>query len=261
MENNLPASTKILFIADAHLGGFSIEKNQQIEAALIHLINYAQDHGYKMAVLGDLFDYWMEYENYIPEIGQNVLTRFADFNKNNDSLYITGNHDNWTNGYFQNIGFDVEQDYRLLEIGSQKVLLLHGDAIGKDLHHLQRPLLHRLLRNKNFIKWYKRILGQPERGVRVMRWYSRFSGNIPSGKPDPLPLDKWSKTMLRDNEIDVIICGHDHIPRVKTYNSGIYLNTGTFYAHKTLVTYNNQQFQLVLWNEGKRELTPYRQQY
>lgn len=255
MLNELPSSSKILFISDIHLGGFSPEKNKQVETDLIALINYAEEHLFKIAVLGDLFDYWMEYENYIPETGKQVLKRFATFNPKNHSLYVTGNHDNWTQGYFEEIGFDVEPDFRLMKIGSKKTLFVHGDAVGEDLENLQRPFLHQILRNKRFIKLYKKLLMRPKTGIQVMRQYSRFTNF--SSKTNPAPLNKWSKKMLQKTDIDVIICGHDHVPRVHAFSYGTYLNSGSFYDQKTFVIYNNKQFRLVYWNRDKNEIIPF----
>ncbi len=256
MNSAFPESTKIIFISDAHLGGFSPEKNARIEIDLLELVNYAEKNDYRIAILGDLFDYWMEYKNYVPQIGQKLLNRFAVFNRSNPSLYITGNHDNWTQDYFKKHGFDVERDYRLIAIGSKKVLLLHGDAIGEDLENLKRPLLHRIMRNKIFVKLYKIMFWPPKRGIRVMKRYSRFT-NWLAGKENPAPLDRWGKKMLQSNVIDIIICGHDHVPRVQKFDFGTYLNTGAFHHHKTLVTYNNRRFQLVCWSSEEQELTPF----
>lgn len=257
MQNKLPASTKILFISDAHLGGFSSTKNKQVETELIKLLEYAKENHFQIAILGDLFDYWMEYKNYTPAVGKKLLDRFAAFNASHSSLYITGNHDNWTLGHFAKRGFDVEPDYRLLTIGNKKVLLLHGDATGNDLEHLKRPFLHRILRNKWFIKLYKLFYFKPKTGINVMKKYSRFTSALKTGKTDPTPLNRWSKKILQSKDIDIIICGHDHVPRVISYNGGTYLNLGAFHHHKTLVTYNNRQFSLVYWNSKEQKLNPF----
>ncbi len=256
MQNKLPSSAKILFISDAHLGGFSAEKNAQIEMELIELIEYAKNNEFQIAILGDLFDYWMEYKNFTPDLGSHLLDRFAAFNTSHSTLYITGNHDNWTRGYFSKMGFNVEKNYRLVTIGQKKVLLLHGDAIGEDLENLKRPLLHRLMRNKWFVKLYQTYFFRPKKGIQAMKYYSRFT-NFLAGKPNPSPLNKWSKKILEKKDIDVIICGHDHIPRVHKYDFGTYLNLGTFHDHKTLVTYNNNQFELVYWNSVEQKLAPF----
>ncbi|NIU01308.1 MAG: hypothetical protein GWN62_08805, partial [Aliifodinibius sp.] len=96
----------LLFISDVHLGGFSDNKNERIESELIQLINYCQRNDIHLAVLGDLFDYWMEYPDFVPNLGRKLLDRFESFNKElGPTLYITGNHDNWTRNHLEDRGF------------------------------------------------------------------------------------------------------------------------------------------------------------
>ena len=49
------------------------------------------------------------------------------------------------------------------------------------------------------------------------------------------------------SDIEVILTGHDHIPRRKQFPFGTYINLGTFYNHQTMVYYNNDGFSLVCW--------------
>src|SRR5699024_183567 len=97
-------------------------------------------------------------KNYVPPFGKKVLAKFANLNTTNSSLYITVKHDKWTQGYFNKIDYDVHPNYRLHNIEGKRTFLLHAEAIGEDLENLKRPLLHRIERNKNFVKWYKRVL-------------------------------------------------------------------------------------------------------
>ena len=59
-----------LFISDIHIGAFNNSVEEQIENDLIDLVNYAIDRNAQIYILGDLFDYWMEFTNskYIPPL-------------------------------------------------------------------------------------------------------------------------------------------------------------------------------------------------
>lgn len=257
MQSRLPGSTRILFLSDVHFGAFSQEKNAQLERELIQLVDFAEEQNYQIAVLGDLFDYWIEYPDKVPELGRNILQRFKTFHEHSPgSVYITGNHDNWTLGYFEKCGFEVEPDYRLLTINNTNILLMHGDALGAQPDTLKRPLLHRFIRNKIFLKFYRAIL-PPEIGLKVMKKFSEVSRRLGSEESDPKRLNSWMKKMLKDNDIDVILCGHDHRPRRKIFDEGTYLNLGAFHHHQTLVEYNNQRFSLVQWNSKKNKLVSF----
>lgn len=257
MQSHLPASQKILFISDVHLGAFPAQENQQLETDLIKLINYAEEQSFQIVLLGDLFDYWIEYPGFTPSLGEKLLRRFQKFNQNNKTtLYITGNHDNWTLGHFAELGFDVEPDSRILHINSHKILLLHGDATGNDTNNLTRPFLHRIIRDEFFLKIYRTVL-PPRAGLKVMQKFSQFTRFTGSDADDITPLNNWTKKVLNQSDIDYIICGHDHSPRCLNYDFGTYFNTGAFCHHKTMVVYNNGRFKLVNWNSGNQELTPF----
>lgn len=254
---SLSPTAPLLFLSDAHLGGFSEEKNEELEQQLIHLIDYCQAHGIKIFVLGDLFDYWMEYPGYVPDLGKNLNKRFEQYNDElGPTLYITGNHDNWTRSYFEDIGFWIESEYRKLVIGDQKLLLVHGDGILDESGHLKRPPMHRLLRNETFVSYYQKLL-PPKAGLWTMKWFSRLNRLFGSLRADPVPLNAWGEDTLEGTDIDIIICGHDHFPRKKEFNFGTFLNLGTFYKHRTMALYNNRGFNLVVWNDASGQLNNY----
>ena len=250
-------SRPLLFLSDVHLGGFSEERNHRIERELINLIDYCENNGIQIFVLGDLFDYWMEYPTYIPELGANLKERFNQYNRvMGPTLYITGNHDNWTRSYFQSIGFTVERKYRQLKRGDQTLLLLHGDGLIDEQGTMIRPAMHRLLRNKTFIKYYQKIL-PPRAGISLMRWFSRVNRFFGPLKEDTQVLDDWAQQMLRNTVNDFIFCGHDHAPRRLNFSYGSYLNIGTFYKHRSLVLYNNEGAELVVWSDTSKQLKPF----
>lgn len=249
----------ILFLSDAHLGGFSDRRNRRIEEQLIRLLDYCEKHRHRICILGDLFDYWMEYpdRHFVPRLGQRLLRRFREFNDpDRPTLYITGNHDYWTGPHLPASGFDVEHSWRSLNLDGQSVLLLHGDGLPDPGMRVHRPLLHRLLRNKRFIRMYKTVF-PPETGIRIMRLFSKFTRFLENGKYDPEVLDRWAERFLSDTDFDVAVSGHDHVPRIRNFDFGTYINLGTFCNHRTLCIYNNGRFSLVRWRDSEQELTAY----
>lgn len=250
-----PISGRCLFLSDVHLGGFSPSRNESLEKELINLIDYAEENEYQLFVLGDLFDYWMEYPDHIPGLGREVLMRFKAYNRSfGPTLYITGNHDSWTNGYFSETGFDVERDFRILELPGKNVLLLHGDGLADGAFDYPRPLLHRLLRNSAFVSTYQTLF-PPRAGLNIMKQFSKINRLLRQNYTIAPELDRWAEETLEESDLDGIICGHDHQPRVRNFSFGTYLNLGTFYKHRTLAAYNNDEFNLVVWSDEKQQLT------
>lgn len=249
-----------VFISDVHLGAFDKITEKIIEAELIALIKHCCEHKIKIYVLGDLFDYWMEYpkKNYVPKVGANVLKAFQTHNSEcQPTTFITGNHDNWTFGYFEELGFDVECNYRIIKQNGFNTLLMHGDGRFGKSDDLLRPFFHGLLRSKYFVKLFQAIF-PPAVGIPVMK---RFSGASKiKERRTPNPLNKHAKRILREKEIDYIIMGHDHIPRVETFNAGTYINLGTFFHHRTVVLYNKGEYKLVRWSASNKEFVPFTEQ-
>jgi len=164
-----------IFISDVHLGAFDDRTNTIIENDLIALIDYCEENSVHLTILGDLFDYWMEYPGYHPELGRRMLKRFKKYNHSVRSiLFITGNHDNWTSGYFEKIGFDVESEFRIIKLNGSKILLLHGDGLRNQKFKLPRPIVHQILRHPLFVKFYQFIFS-PEAGIRLMKSFSDMS--------------------------------------------------------------------------------------
>ena len=244
-----------LFLADVHLGAFSDTENRRLENEIISIIDYCSENNVKLHILGDLFDYWMEYPNHKPKLGSKLLSKFEKFNRLHGSVtFVTGNHDNWTYGYFEGLGFDVIADYKSISIDGQNVFLHHGDGISEKKFELPRPLFHRLLRNKYFILLYQNLF-TPEAGLDLMRKFSSMSKENPEIKPERL--NNWAEKFLDNSKYDVTICGHDHIPRVETFHSGIYINTGAFFDTRTLASYTNHSFGIVRWDSEQSNFYPY----
>lgn len=246
-----------IFLSDVHLGAFTTEENQEIESDLITLIRHCIENDIQIHLLGDLFDYWMEYPSYVPPFGEKLLAEFRSYNtKMLPVTYILGNHDNWTLGHFAQLGFNVIHESIVLPINNKNIFLHHGDGLADKSANIPRPILHRVLRNRLFTKLYQLIL-PPKPGIKLMKWFSDHSRKGFSFKPEIL--NSWSESFLKRNDYDYILCGHDHIPRMETYSNGVYINTGAFFQYRSMAYYTNQEFELVTWNAEQKKFLPFTQ--
>ena len=122
---------KLLFISDVHLGAHGKLKDYRIENRLIDIIDFAERDNFKIVILGDLYDYWMEYPDHKPDLGHRLMQRFKKYHQNDNpsTLFITGNHDCWTYDYHRNIGFDIVPEYRILNVNNHTFMVHHGDGL------------------------------------------------------------------------------------------------------------------------------------
>lgn len=245
-----------IFLSDVHLGAFSDEQNRHLEDELIRLVDYCESNRIQIHILGDFFDYWMEFPSYIPDLGRNVLNRFEKYNRvmGNKTTYITGNHDYWTVSHLDERGFRVEHEYSELELDQKKIFLCHGDGLTDERFQLPRPLLHRFLRHPKFITFYKTVLT----GKTGVEWMKKFSSITRDEEDiDPERLNRWAEFMLETFTYDLVVSGHDHVPRKETFSAGTYLNTGAFHNFKTVLKYTKGAFQLVTWVDSTQEFKPF----
>ncbi len=257
-----PANTPRLFISDVHLGAFSVEINRKLENDLIGLIDFCEKNQLQIVILGDFFDYWMEYSGNPPPIGQAILHRFEKFHRETGShtLYITGNHDNWTGDYFSRIGFDVEHEYRIIQDSDIAFMIMHGDGLQDPGMNLPRPLMHRFLRNSYFITLYQALLPS-KLGWQIMKLFSGLSKMTNDAKKSSVrgeALDSWVRDRVRnDDSIQAIIYGHHHRPILWKERENICMNCGYFGKDGTVGLYTNRNFQIVIWDAGNKVLSEY----
>ena len=248
-----------LFLSDVHIGAFEEDHDRTVRRDLISLIEHCAALKIQIHILGDLFDYWMEYPTWRPDIGSDVLKTFQNYtNKIAPINYITGNHDNWTNGYFNRLGFNVSNEFIDITLNNKRFFLHHGDGLNDSGYDLPRPVMHRLLRNKIFVKVYQSIL-PPQAGMRFMKAFSDFSKR--RAYCDPSVLDQWSENFLANTDYDFVISGHDHQPRVLSFENGTYINLGTFFDDRTVAFYNKGGLEIVVWNAAQKTLLPFEHHY
>lgn len=247
----------VLFLSDVHFGGFSDQENHRIETELIQLIDYCEQKSIQIFILGDLFDYWMEFPDYIPSYGNKLLDRFETYNRNISPIpYITGNHDHWTYGHLADRGFKITHEYIHCSLDQKKLMLLHGDGLADNHFDLPRPLMHRILRNSFFLNCYRAIFNGST-GLTLMKYFSRFNRKLDDPETHKEMLSNWAKDQLQKSDFDLIISGHDHVPRREQYDFGSYISLGTFYKHRTLALYNNSAIKLVCWEPETHSLKPF----
>jgi UDP-2,3-diacylglucosamine hydrolase len=241
------------------LGASDLYHQDEIEIDFFNVLDWAVEHRYKVIFLGDIFDYWMEFDSgYYPNKFEPVLSKIKQvIQVQGPLLYITGNHDNWTKGYLESIGCEIEENSRKLCLETKTILLVHGDGLLQSDKSMKRPLMHKLLRNKSFVTLYQAIL--PNKwALNGMQWFSIINRKFrPTTPKDAEKLDNWVKHAFNWFSVDTIIAGHDHNPRSIRLNGCNYLNLGAFYEQKTFALYTKNTFELVYWDRIENQPKPY----
>ena len=123
----------IYFLSDAHLGSLAIEDGQAHQQKVIDLLKQMSQDATAVFLLGDTFDFWMEYwwkdsskAQYTPFL--DTLRRMAEGGI--DIHIFTGNHDIWTFGELAALTkATVHHAPCEMELNGKKVFMAHGDGL------------------------------------------------------------------------------------------------------------------------------------
>jgi UDP-2,3-diacylglucosamine hydrolase len=227
------------FISDAHLG-INTRDAETKEARLIAFFEEITHRAEHLFIMGDLFDFWIEYSYAIRPDYFHILYEFRRLIKQGVTIhYIAGNHD-FALGEFlsEKIGMVVHPSGWLrLNLQGKSLYLSHGDGLMPSDHGYR--VLKKILRNP-LCQWsYKKI--HPDWGVPLAEWFSSTSREQAGDRPLESELTayrKIAKGMLMQG-YDIVVFGHTHYPELRSWNGRIYCNTGDWIRHFTYAEMRN----------------------
>jgi UDP-2,3-diacylglucosamine hydrolase len=90
------------FISDVHLGYFERNKDIQRENIFLDLLDKISLNAKEVFFVGDIFDYWFEYNTVVPKHFYRTLSKIYDLKKQGIKItYLMGNHDFGHNSFFK----------------------------------------------------------------------------------------------------------------------------------------------------------------
>ncbi len=221
---------KIFFISDIHFGGGCETLEQEKLNRLTSFVNYINQPGNHLYIVGDLFDFWFEYRHVVPNQYFQVLYRLHKLIENNITVhFLPGNHDNWIRNFFaEQIKIRIHPEIFRTDIHSKKILLFHGDGISKK--DIGYRILKKIFRNPVNIFLYRLL--HPDFGIPLAKLVSAGSRKHTSGREFNDEQDYLQFAMKQFNQgIDYVIVGHSHKPLYRKIDNHILLNLGDWIYH------------------------------
>jgi UDP-2,3-diacylglucosamine hydrolase len=246
---------KILFICDAHLGSGTNE--QQKKQVLIDFIrSLSPENASTLYVLGDLFDFWFEYESVILSKNFHVLSALAEAVERGMEIHlIVGNHDFWAGDFLEKtVGVKVHHEPIEINLGDRRIYICHGDGLNPYDHGYF--LLKAIIRNRIVI-WFARHI-HPDHLMRTARWFSKFSrqGTSVAGKlREDEGIQKFALRKFGEG-FDIVIAGHSHMPHDETHSvNGTlkrYYNVGDMQERFSYLEYSGGEFRLMYLGQDRK---------
>ncbi len=212
MEKN-----KTYFLSDIHLGAPYIKDAKAHEARVVSFLDSIKEEAKEIYLLGDIFDFWYEWENLIPKGFVRFQGKLAELVDAGVKVHLFGgNHDMWMYGYLADeIGVKLYHEPTLLQIDGKTFFLAHGEDLGIDDKFFKAML--KLFR----AKWFRRFFSTFVPPSWVMRFAKGWSdksraqhdkrGSLQYLGEDHEHLVQFAKNYKGTEHIDYFIFGHRHI--------------------------------------------------
>ena len=212
------------FVSDAHIGGGSPDAEQRLFRFLESIRGKAES----LYILGDLFEFWFEYNRAIPKPGFRALAELAELSRTGTHIgYLKGNHDFWFKDFWQReLGAEAADELDVT-LDGRRVFLAHGDVIDRAVV----PRVFRVLMRSRLDGWLYSLL-HPDIGIGLAQAIARAS-RVKNSKPSLVEdMARFAEGKLASG-FDIVIMGHSHVPEVRQLGCGVYLNVGDWLTHFT----------------------------
>lgn len=122
------------FVSDVHLG-LDYKDPDGRERKFASFLQSLPPQTKKLFLLGDIFDFWYEYRDVIPNRYTRVLGALASLaDRGVEIHFFNGNHDIWTYRYFEKqLGFIMERTQpAVFELCGKRFCMGHGDGLDPE---------------------------------------------------------------------------------------------------------------------------------
>ena len=232
------------FISDAHLGAVTPAASERESRLISFLETIPPDIGY-LFIVGDLFDFWIEYDHAIRPEYFRVLHELMRLRKAGVEIhYVAGNHDFALSPFLSNvIGMTIHPSGCLTTTLQDKLLYIcHGDGL---IPSDKGPrVMKKILCNPVCQKIYKRL--HPNTGVAIAEAFSRLSRthiHVRSHEAEQEAYRQIAFSLLKGAP-DIVIFAHTHYPEIRSLNGKIYCNTGDWIEHFSYAMLKNGELSL-----------------
>ncbi len=221
----------IYFLSDAHLGSLAIERGWAHQKKLIDMLEEMSKDAVSIYMLGDMFDFWMEY--FIHDKSKRQFSPFCKeirkiTRKGIHVHFFTGNHDLWTFGGLAKLtGAEVHYEPCSIIRYGKTLFLSHGDGLlpsnWEELYpkstrrKIQRFIHLKSIFQNSTLQFLFRCL-PPQWGNKIGYGWAKKSRLNEIANPCPFKGEKKEELVLyakeqekQHNHRDYYIFGHRHI--------------------------------------------------
>ena len=225
----------IVILSDIHFGAG--RDSMQREKDFIYFLDKIR--GKDLILLGDIFDFWIEYRSAIYKKYFHVLCSIKHFISDGGKVYfVPGNHDFYSTDFFMEIGMIVKGEGITIEWRGKRVFLHHGDVFSF------KGKFNRFFYGNPIVRSIFRMF-HPDIGIVIASMVSKTSYKRP--RKDVVAIPAGVKELF--DEYDIIITGHTHTVGVKEIGEGkYYINAGEWLFNRSYVEITSESISVKEWD-------------
>ncbi|MAH81313.1 MAG: hypothetical protein CMP39_06565 [Rickettsiales bacterium] len=244
---NKKIDVNAIWISDLHLGSKGCQTKKL--NSFLDSINCNQ-----LFLVGDIIDNWLIKKNQkLPIEHEIIIDKFVLLSQRGVKItYLPGNHDSNYRNEDKFFSFPIQDELTYTAIDNKKYLVFHGDQIdnsmyGKSIYLsrlggflyeaclIGRSVFQKFSKNNGtssgFTRWLK---------ITIKNIFSKF-----------YKYEKRLLSYLDQKNVDGVICGHSHQPKITKIKHKDYLNSGDWIDNCSyIIEDHNGKFSLENWTEG-----------
>ena len=237
--------------SDAHLGFAKPE----VEDSVIAFLRFLKGRAGSLIINGDLFEFWFEWRHVVPRFTYRVLAALGELRGSGVPIVMTaGNHDCWGGDVLRkDVGVEFVESGRWIgEIAGWRAHVEHGDGL-REVEDRKYRRMRAVLRHPLSIRAFRWL--HPDLGTALAMHTSNASRNYGAVDGGSGLREVALRTLAAHPELDVLIYGHSHFPRLERLASGqVYANAGAWLDAPTYLRLLPERIELNQW-DGSAEGT------
>ncbi len=222
----------VYFVSDTHFGAGEPKDHSLRVQRFCTWVGQLDDASH-LYLLGDIFDFWLDYPTFMPKTHLEVLyalRRLLD--RGVEIRFLGGNHDVWCADYLrESLGIPSLEAGAVVEHQGLRLRLNHGDGLlSSDRFY---SLFRRAVRHPTLVFIAKAI--HPEILHRLALFISRRSRAAGrSSRPEILRLIERYGESHSHADVDHLVTGHVHTPCQIEFEDWTFTNLGDWVSSYTV---------------------------
>lgn len=241
--------SKIYFASDFHLGIDARLPSRERERQIVRWLDSIREDARQIFLVGDLFDFWFEYNTVVPKGYVRLLGKLAELCDSGIEIhYFTGNHDMWMFRYFEEeLGIPTHRKPIIREFNGKTFFIGHGDGLGPGDHGYK--MLKRVFASPVSQWLFERL--HPNFGIRLAGFWSGRSRRRDPAAGRFLGAEKewliaYCNRKLEKLAVDYFVFGHRHLPIDHTLKNdrSRYINLGDWMYYNSYAVFDGEELEL-----------------